>query len=51
MHGDPHIVEILKKNKLLVVPVINVDGYRYISEMYAKTGTLVYKRKNQNLAY
>lgn len=28
-----------------------MDGYRYISEMYAKTGILVYKRKNQNLAY
>jgi carboxypeptidase T len=33
---------------LYFVPVVNVDGFKYISEEYGRTGQLKYIRKNRN---
>jgi len=44
-------VELLKDHKLYYVPIINLDGYRWISEQYIATGIFNYKRKNMNKEY
>ena len=41
-------MELLKEHKLYYVPIINQDGYRWISEQYINTGLFIYKRKNMN---
>jgi len=48
VHGHPEKVQLLKKNKYYVIPVVNIDGYHTIYEEYMKTGELILKRKNND---
>ena len=48
VHRNPEIVSLLKQNRYLLIPTVNVDGSNYIEEMYEKTGVLVNKRKNNH---
>jgi Zinc carboxypeptidase len=51
LHGDLHIQSLLSENILYVLPVVNIDGYKLIDEVYKTTGRLIYKRKTQNREY
>jgi carboxypeptidase T len=48
LHWDAWTVELLKEHKIYYVPIINLDGYKWISEQYIKSGVFNYKRKNMN---
>jgi len=51
LHGDPTTIRVLQTHKLLVIPVVNVDGLKMISDHFVRDGkkdSYVYKRKNNN---
>jgi carboxypeptidase T len=48
VHGDAETLEILKRNKIFTIPIVNIDGSFTIYEHYKKTGELLLKRKNNN---
>ena len=37
-YNDLETIESLKMQKVLIIPIINVDGFNYISEIFEKTG-------------
>lgn len=45
---DPEAWALLNSTTLLIIPVVNVDGFVYISSKFKKTGELSYIRKNRN---
>jgi hypothetical protein len=51
VHGQKEKINLLARNKYLVVPFINTDGSYTIYEHYMQTGELLLKRKNNNLRY
>lgn len=51
VHGDAEKIELLARNRYLVVPFINTDGSYTIFEQYVKTGQLILKRKNNDRQY
>jgi hypothetical protein len=48
VHRKPEIVSLLKQNRYLLIPTVNVDAVNYIEETYEKTGYLENKRKNNH---
>ena len=48
IHDDPEIKSLLKQNRYLFIPSINVDSVTYIEDEYKKTGELPVKRKNMH---
>jgi hypothetical protein len=48
VHGDPETLEILKRNQVFVIPIVNVDGSNKIYDHYMQTGELLLKRKNMD---
>jgi hypothetical protein len=51
VQGDAEKIELLKRNKYMMIPFINTDGSYAIFEHYQKTGELMLKRKNNNFKY
>ena len=45
---DRDTMALLNSTVLYFVPILNIDGFKYISEMHNKTGTLWMIRKNRN---
>jgi murein tripeptide amidase MpaA len=45
---DKETMEMLNSTVLFFVPIVNVDGFKYISDVFANTGKLRYIRKNRN---
>jgi carboxypeptidase T len=39
-------VNLLRNNHLLFVPIVNLDGFKHISDEYHSTGKIVHRRKN-----
>ena len=39
---------LLNSTILYFIPVVNVDGFKHISEEFNKTSNLIYIRKNRN---
>ena len=48
VHQDPETLEILKRNQIFTIPIVNVDGSFAIYEHYMQTGELLLKRKNND---
>ena len=48
VHGDPQMRALLKQNRYLMIPSVNVDGVHWIEEEYKRTGDLPLKRKNMH---
>lgn len=46
---DLSTMHLLKSTAIFVVPVVNFDGYVYISDHYKETGVLSYLRKNRHV--
>lgn len=51
VHDDPKTLEILKRDKIFAIPMLNTDGSHKIYEKYLETGKLVLKRKNNNRSH
>jgi murein tripeptide amidase MpaA len=45
---DQQTMSLLNSSILYFVPVVNVDGFKHISDEYLKTSNLLYIRKNRN---
>eukprot|EP00347_Sterkiella_histriomuscorum_P002819 403366684 len=51
LHQKEDLIYLLNNFKLMVVPVVNVDGYEYISRIYQEKGFYPLKRKSLNPSY
>ncbi|CDW72010.1 zinc carboxypeptidase family [Stylonychia lemnae] len=50
-HKDQETINFLQNHKMLLIPIINVDGFNYISEKFTQFGKYPLKRKNMNSDY
>ena len=48
VHEDPKMKALLKQNRYLMIPSVNVDSVNWIEEEYKRTGELPLKRKNMH---
>ena len=48
VHNDAETLELLKRNKIFALPMVNVDGSYTIYDQFMKTGELIMKRKNND---
>ena len=48
LHNHQRTINLLKTSKLIFVPVVNVDGYIFISDIFEQRGIYPLKRKNYN---
>ena len=46
---DSSTMHLLKSTAVFVVPIVNFDGYVYVSDKYKETGKLSYLRKNRHV--
>jgi Zinc carboxypeptidase. len=46
--GNPEMVQLLAHNQICALPIINIDGYARIEEIYRKTHKLQEIRKNRS---
>ena len=59
VQGDEEVRQMLLRHKLYIIPIVNVDGFKFISEHYLnnsfgspnKSDPYVWKRKNMNTQY
>jgi carboxypeptidase T len=40
--------QVFEQKKVYFVPIVNVDGFKYIDDQYQQTGNLVTQRKNRH---
>jgi hypothetical protein len=50
VHEEPEIKSLLKQNRFLFIPSVNVDGAAWIEQMYKEKGELPDKRKSMHFA-
>jgi murein tripeptide amidase MpaA len=48
VHGDEQSNYLLSQTSVLIIPIVNFDGYSAISDHYKQTGKMSYIRKNRN---
>jgi len=50
INHEAETLNLLTQNKYYFIPSLNVDGVKYIEDEFVKSGILLDKRKNMNLA-
>lgn len=48
VNQDPSIMAILSQTAIVVVPTVNIDGFRAIGNQFLETGLLSYYKKNRH---
>jgi len=46
--NDTATIDLLTFTTILIVPIVNVDGYQAIGDYYLKNGNFTYIRKNRH---